>query len=259
MKAFNCVWGSPPADLTMSSAEVHVWSASLDQPALAVQRLAHTLSAAERARAGRLRFERDRLRFIAGRGLLRTMLGRYLDLEPGHVRFHYNAYGKPALANPSDRRQARSYSDLQFNLAHSHGLALYAVTRARVVGVDLERIRPIAEADQVVERLFSAQERAIFHALSPDEQRWTWFNCWTCKEAYLKARGRGLDWPLHEIEVSVAPWEWERKTMRLLRVAGDAQEASRWSIHMLSPAPGYAATLAVSGHDWQLKCWHWDW
>jgi 4'-phosphopantetheinyl transferase len=259
MKAFTYFWGSPPANLTMSGSEVHIWSASLDQPAIAIRRLARTLSAAEWARADRLRFERDRLRFIVGRGLLRTILGRYLNLEPGRVRFHYNTYGKPALANSSDRCQIGSHSDLQFNLAHSHGLALYAVARARVVGVDLERIRPIAEADQVVERHFSAQERAVYHALPSDEQRWTWFNCWTCKEAYLKARGQGLQWPLHEIEVSVAPWEWKRKTMRLLRVAGDAQEASRWSIRMLSPAPGYAATLAVSGHDWQLKCWHWDW
>lgn len=245
----NGQWKEPPADLVILSDEVHVWRASLDQPAACVQRLAQTLSADERWRAERFHFERDRLHFIVGRGLLRTILGRYLGLEPNRLRFCYSVYGKPALdpkgfQNPSG---LASY----FNLAHSHGLALYAVTCAQEIGVDLEHIRPIAEADQIAGQFFSARERAVFHALPTSQKQKGFFDCWTRKEAYLKANGCGLDWPLDKVEVSLAPGE----QARLLSVTGDPQKASRWFIQALTPAPGYVAAVAVEGHGWQFKYW----
>lgn len=246
-------WQEPPADLALSSGEVHIWRASLDQPAERVQRLGQTLSGDERSRAERFHFERDRLHFIAARGLLRAILGRYSGLEPGQLRFCYGLRGKPALAEAPDGGR------LYFNLAHSHGLALYAITREGAIGVDLEYVRHIPEAEQMAERFFSALERDVLRSLPPSQRQVAFFNCWTRKEAYIKAIGDGLLHPLDQFDVSLAPGE----PARLLSVAG--QEDSHWFIQALTPAPGYVAAVAIEGPvpvstgegppGWRFKYW----
>ena len=140
---------------------------------------------------------------------------------------------------------------LRFNLSHSQGLALYAVTRGREIGVDLECIRPISDAEQIAERFFSAHENAVFRTIPAHEKPKAFFNCWTRKEAYLKALGDGLARPLDEFDVSLAPGE----PAKLLRIEGAPQEASRWSLNRLEPGSGYVAALAVEGYGYQLKCW----
>jgi 4'-phosphopantetheinyl transferase len=144
-------------------------------------------------------------------------------------------------------------SGIHFNLSHSRHLALYAVACNRRVGIDLEYVRPIPEISDVVEHFFSAQERAEFRALAAHKQLGAFYRWWTRKEAYLKARGPGLALPLDRFDVSIAPEE----PAQLLAVSGDGQEASRWSLCDMLPANGYAATLAVEGHDWHLSCWQW--
>lgn len=248
----NAQWKEPPADLVLLSDDIHVWRACLDQPAACIRHLAQTLSADERLRAERFHFERDRLRFITGRGLLRAILGRYLGLEPSQLRFRYSPHGKPAL-DPSGFQNPLGLV-LRFNLAHSRGLVLYAVTRKREIGVDMEYIRPIAEVNQIVERFFTARERAVFRALPISQRQEAFFNGWTRKEAYVKASGRGLDWPLDKIEVSLTPGE----PARLLGTDGDHQEALRWFMQTLTPASGYGASLAVEGHGLHLKYWHFE-
>jgi 4'-phosphopantetheinyl transferase len=238
-------WPPPPTDLALPGGEVHVWCASLDLPAPLVQCLRRTLTVDELGRAARFRLEKDRRHFIVARGLLRAILGRYLHAEPGQLRFCTSDYGKPALA-PTPGREM-----LGFNLSHSDGVALYAVARGRRVGIDLERIRPIAEAAQIAERLFSAQEKAVFRRLPASLKRKAFFACWTRKEAYVKARGEGLTVPLDRFDVSLAPGE----PAMLLRTRGDPQESVRWSLRELPPVPGYVAALAVEGHGWYLACW----
>lgn len=262
----NGQWEEPPTDLVLLNDEVHVWRASLDQPAACVQRLAQTLSADERLKAERFYFERDRLHFIVGRGLLRTILGRYLGLEPSRLHFAYSAYGKPSLdpkgfENPLGLALCYfDWAQYRFNLAHSHGLALYAITREREIGVDIEYVRPIAKADQIVEQFFSARERAVFCTLSASQKPEAFFNCWTRKEAYIKAIGDGLTQPLDQFDVSLAPG----KPAKLLSAAGDLQASRRWFIHALTPAPGYVAAVAVKGHGylqpsgWQFKYWDFE-
>ncbi len=120
---------------------------------MVVERLRGTLALDEQARAARFRFERDRHHFIVGRGTLRALLGRYLGAEPGRLEFRYEVYGRPALAVGTD---------LRFNLAHSHGLALVAVARDREVGVDIEQVRPIESFERIIERFFSPRECATF-------------------------------------------------------------------------------------------------
>lgn len=245
MTALDRLWLPPSADLALSSDDVHVWRASLDLPASCVQSLQHTLAADELSRAERFYFHKDRKHFIVARGLLRAILSRYLDMEPGQLRFCYSDYGKPSLATMPGQ------DTLSFNVSHSHGLALYAVTRGREIGIDLERIRADLDCEQIAARFFSPRENAVLRALPAKLKPEAFFNCWTRKEAYIKARGGGLSLPLDQFDVSLAPGE----PTTLLNIRGDPQEALRWSLRELMPGPGHMAALAVEGYDWHLTCW----
>ena len=238
-------WRFPPAELRLSRDEIHIWRASLNLAAPRIQALRHILAANELSKARRFHFPKDRQRFIVARGLLRTILGRYLDTEPDQLRFCYDDYGKPSLAPSSDQET------LNFSLSHSDGLALYAVARGREIGIDVERVCHIPEAAQIAERFFSAHENAVFRTLDARLKQEAFFACWTRKEAYVKARGKGLSLPLDQFGVSLVPGE----PAMLLNIRGAPQEAARWSLCELTPGPGYVAALAVEGHDWRLTCW----
>ncbi|WP_250124597.1 4'-phosphopantetheinyl transferase superfamily protein [Chroococcidiopsis sp. CCMEE 29] len=248
MTDLDYVWLPPPTDLTVTSSDVHVWRAALAQPAARVQQLVQTLSADERIRAERFYFERDRNRFIVGRGLLRIVLSRYLGIAPDQLQFYYGSRGKPALA------ETLSESKLRFNLSHSEEMALYAVTRDREIGIDIEYIRPITEMEQIAKRFFSIQENAVFCTLPPNQKQTAFFNCWTRKEAYVKAIGDGLALSLTQFDVSLTSGE----PARLLAIQGDRSAANHWSLQEVKPAPGYVAALAVEGHGWNLSCWQWQ-
>lgn len=240
-------WLAAPASPTLSKEEIHVWRAHLDGAVARTEWLRRTLAPDEVQRAGRFRFTEDRHRFIVARGLLRAILARYLSVPPEQVRLCYGVCGKPALAaQPLG-------GEVHFSVSHSHDLALYAIARGRRVGIDVEHIRPIPEARQIVERFFSVQERALFRALAPDERVEAFFRCWTYKEAYMKAQGEGLTLALDRFNVPVAPGE----PGKLLNVDGDPWEASRWSLWELRPMPGYAAALAAEGCGWHLSRWQW--
>jgi 4'-phosphopantetheinyl transferase len=206
------VWGRSPADLRLARDEVHVWRASLSLPAARVQDLRRTLAADELSRAERFHLPNDRQRFIAARGVLRAILGRYLKVEPGQIHFCYSAYGKPALDSGAGHD-----AGLHFNLAHSGQLALYAVAPSRRIGVDLERIRADLDYEQIAEQSFAPHERGALRAVPAHLKPEAFFNCWTRKEAYVKARGEGLSMPLDRFAVSLAPGE----PARLLHTPAD--------------------------------------
>jgi len=233
--------------LTLSSDEVHVWYASLSQPMPDIQRLAQTLSEDEHSRAERFYFERDRNHFITGRGILRSILSRYLGVKPEQLRFNYGPYGKPALT------ETPGGDTLRFNVSHSAGFALYAVTYNREIGVDIERIRPISEIEQIAERFFSAREWAAIRALPPSQRQEAFFSYWTCKEALMKALGDGLFRSLDQVEVSASPNE----PAKLLNIDGASQAVARWSLLKLTPPAGYAAALAIEKHNWRLEYRFW--
>lgn len=240
-------WDSPPKTLVLPNNEVHVWRASLHVSGPYLRTLEDTLAADEHARAERFYFQMHREHFIAGRGLLRNILSRYLDREPSQLRFCYNSYGKPALTEEAGTE------GLCFNLSHSHGIALYAITCGREIGVDIEYFRPDVETEKLAERFFSPREAAVLRALPKHLRKEGFFNCWTRKEAYIKAEGQGMSIPLSTFDVSLTPGE----PAALLRTESHPQETSRWSLKALSPATGCAAALAVKGHDWELRCWQW--
>lgn len=244
MADIDNTWQPPPTHLLLSSHDVHVWRANIDQPEARVQQLAQTLSADERSRAERFYFKHDHQRFIVGRGLLRKILGCYLGVAGHQLQFCYGTRGKPKLAAIS------GVSQLNFNLSHSQGLALYAVTRDREIGIDIEYVRQIDAVEQIVKRFFSVQENAVFCKLPLEQKQAAFFNCWTRKEAVVKAIGDGLALPLNQFDVSFLPGE----EAKLLSLKGD-RAVNRWCLQELKPDPNYVAAIAVEGHGWNLSCW----
>jgi len=235
------IWSEPPASLTLATGEVHVWRLELDQPESVLAEFRATLEADELVRAGRFHFAKHRKQFVAGRGGLRYVLARYLEVKPEELRFSYGAYGKPALVN----------EELRFNMSHSHGVALLAVSRDRELGVDVEHVRADFANEDVARRFFSRVEVAAFNALEKEEQVAGFFRCWTRKEAYIKAIGRGLSEPLHAFDVTLAPGE----PAALLRA--ERGDASRWAMFNIDVADDYAGALAAEApvstiHLWQM-------
>jgi 4'-phosphopantetheinyl transferase len=226
---------------------VHVWRVALDLPLPDVERLTARLSADERARASRFVFDRDRGRFTVARAALRTILARYLDRPANALVFDYTSHGKPFLRSEADS------PDIRFNVSHAAGVALIAVALAREVGVDVEDVREGFAAGAIAERFFSPAEVDALQALPAADRTAGFFNCWTRKEAYVKARGEGLSLPLSVFDVSLTPGE----PAALLAVRGNPLERTRWSLQALSLEPGYAAALAVEGTGWRSCCWEW--
>jgi 4'-phosphopantetheinyl transferase len=238
---------SAVAPLVIEPQEVHIWNADLQIGVRCQDELASVLTADERARAEQFHFARDRRRFIARRGYLRLLTERYLGLAPGDVRFSYSAAGKPFLARNSGG------NELSFNMSDSGELAVYAFTLAETspaIGIDVEQIEPAVAQERIAEHFFSQYEIATLRALPATEQTQGFFNCWTRKEAYLKAVGDGLRLPLDQFDVSLIPGV----PAALLRAVGDTN-TSHWVLEELNVGCGYAAAVAIqSPRPIYLRC-----
>lgn len=240
-------WSNPVAPIALADDEVHVWRASLKQPPAQVKAFSITLSQDEQERAGRFHFKRDREHFTVARGLLRSLIGCYLDRAPGELRFQYSSYGKPGLSDQSP------LTALSFNVSHSHEIVVYAFTLGREIGIDIEYHRPEVAGEEIAERFFSAVEIHNLSALSQEFRTEGFFNCWTRKEAYVKARGEGLSHPLDKFDVSLVPGE----PAALLGTRNNPVELSRWTISAFTTEEDYSGAIAVEGKDLQFKYWQW--
>ncbi|MBI1892597.1 MAG: 4'-phosphopantetheinyl transferase superfamily protein [Candidatus Rokubacteria bacterium] len=229
MKSVVAPWLRPPESLTCDRSAAHVWRAALDVPSSHVRRLSRVLSLAELERGERFWFPRDRERYIVARAVLKSVLGRYLGVGPGEIRFEHTPYGKPGVEGEGGR------NGLRFSISHAPGLALYAVSRGREIGVDVERLRGVVGGLGVAERFFSSREVAMLRQLPAEMYTEAFLACWTRNEAYLKARGVGF--------LGMRP--------------GEPGETSGWTVQNLSPGPGYVGALAAEGNDWRLFCWDW--
>ncbi len=215
----------------------HVWAVDLERE---THTLAEALSADEWMRADRFVFEKHRAHFVAARGYLRAILGKYMDCKPGELAFFYGEHGKPALAPPWDKSQ------LRFNLSHSDGLALIAVSMRHEIGVDVEHLsRKVGQMKDIAKRSFASGEYERLCALPREEQRRAFFCCWTRKEAYLKAMGTGLTHSLKNFEVSLG-----RKAELLWIKKGNIED---WTLQHLEPAEGYVGAVAIAGKDVEVK------
>jgi 4'-phosphopantetheinyl transferase len=242
-------WNSPPQNLTLDLGEIHVWRVSLAQTPSCLQSLQQTLSTDECTKAEAFRFPKDRSQFIVSRGALRAILSRYLNLNPRILRFDYNPYGKPSLI------AAQGGNILRFNLSHSRTMALIAITKNRDIGVDIEGINPNFPCLEIAEKFFSPLENSVLRSLPEHLQLTAFFTCWTRKEAYIKAVGKGLSIPLNQFDVSLAPGE----PAALLNVEENPEEASKWSLIELIPSSDMVAAIAVELCCWKLHCWDWTW
>jgi 4'-phosphopantetheinyl transferase len=239
------VWKHPDRFI-LPASEVHIWRATLDQLRLQIDDFYAVLDIEERERASRYHFQKDSEHFILSRGLLRKILGHYLSSDPKELHFSYNPYGKPFL-------KENFCGNLRFNLSHSQGLLLLAVNRGRELGIDVEQMRPEVIAESIAERFFSPYEVATLRSLPVRQQVEAFFNCWTRKEAYIKARGEGLSCPLHMFDVSLKPGE----PAALLATRIPLEETTRWRVEELTPGINFKAALVAEQSDWQLQCWQW--
>ncbi len=240
-------WRRPLRNPVLGLEDVHVWRSGLKPEPETLRRLSELLSSDEKARAERFHFDKDRNAYVTARGVLRTLLGSYLDAPPGTIEFSYGPRDKPALGGDS------SQHPLRFNVSHSGEIALYAFTLKREVGVDIEGIRPDFAGEKIARRFFSPFEVTALLALPAEAQTSAFFDCWTRKEAVIKALGEGLSFPLDAFDVTLAPGQ----PAELIATRPDAREAERWSIREISVPPGYAAAVAVEARAFDLHCFLW--
>jgi len=229
-----------PPRLELSAGEVQIWSIPLNPPEAEVARLARLLSADEQERASRFRFDVHRRRYIVGRGALRRLLGAYLGADPAGLQFSYGPRGKPELpAGPG----------LGFNLSNSEDLALVGFCRDAEIGVDVEFLKEMDDLEQIATRFFSVPEVADLATVPRERKKEAFFNCWTRKEAYLKAVGEGLAAPLDSFVVTLIPGV----PPRMLSLEGSAERAERWFFHHLVPAPTFLGAIAIEGGNWEVQ------
>jgi 4'-phosphopantetheinyl transferase len=235
-------WSPRPAELHLADHDVHVWRAFLADEYVQARHLDAVLSDDERARASRFLSPQERDRFISARGILRSLLGQYLQCPAAAVQFTYETAGKPRLRT-LDRDPA-----IRFNVTHSGDLAAYAFTRNREVGVDVEAVRSDGSLDELAERFFSPYELAELRSLPPEVHNEAIVLCWTRKEAYVKARGSALGILLDSFHVSLTPGKPERLV---------SDDSHRWMLRSFFPADGYVGAVVVEGWDSVLHLLNW--
>jgi len=237
----------PPSEPNLTSDIIHIWFAVLDQPVSEISGFVKTLSKDETIRAGRFHFQKDRNRFIARHGILRTILGCYLGVKASELQFYHGKAGKPATSEIFGKRA------IHFNISHSDGVALFAFARKYEIGVDIERIRDISESEQIVEQFFSARDKFFYHALPQEKRRDAFFNCWARQEAFTKGIGQGLSWPLNKFDVMPVTGEWYSPQT----VEGAPKGVSDWSIQSLNLDREYAGALAINRKNFTLRSFEW--
>jgi 4'-phosphopantetheinyl transferase len=233
----------PMGALRIGPKSVHVWSFSLNAVAGCREVCAQTLSRAEQARANRFVHEHNRHDFIVAHGVLRLLLARYLGMPARKLGFSLGPNGKPTLAPAAYARPAVS-----FNMTHSHGRALLAVSDGRELGIDLELINPKVRALEIARRYFSTSERAIIEAAAEPAQARSFFRHWVAKEAVLKGQGIGLKFPIDGFAVKFNA----RRTHAQIQAATDSRLAHDWRIRMLPLQGDWIGAVAVRGGDWKL-------
>lgn len=234
----------------ISLGTVHVWQFEIALPKEQIEPYRNLLSQDENQRANRFYFDRDRIRFIAARAAMRSILAGYLNVAPEKITFFYATNGKPELARGFNE------SGLQFNLSHSRDRALLGVVSNACIGVDIEFINPeFASDNAIAQRFFAPGEVTRLQKMPATERPSAFFSCWTRKEAYIKAVGQGLSLPLDSFEVAFG----QGVQPGLLRAGTSPEEAARWSMYSIPAAEGYAAAILVEGKDHKLEYREWDW
>jgi 4'-phosphopantetheinyl transferase len=240
------MWRTEPKQQPLPAAdEVHVWTVQLPAATPVDESV---LSADEQERAGRFHFAADQTRYRATQVILRRMLADYLGVEPAKLAFTRDSSGKPHLVLSPEQ------PPLTFNLSHSGGVLLYGVALARRVGVDVEAIRTNFDLMELARGQFAPAEVDKLASVPEAARGPAFFACWTRKEAYLKARGEGLGFPLNKFAVTLGPDEEPAVSW----LEGDPDVTRRWSVFDLSGIPGCRAAVVVEGRPVRLSQKNWE-
>jgi 4'-phosphopantetheinyl transferase len=223
--------------LELGGRDVHLWVARLEASEDTFGRAFSWLSPDEVERADRFRFDRHRRAFVLGRAVLRALVASYLRIAPSEASFTYGSKGKPALGDGD--------GPLRLNVSNSGDLAAYAFTLDCEIGVDVEHRRRLVEIEGIARRFFAPAEVVELMGLPEGERHQGFFNCWTRKEAYIKAVGDGLSVPLDSFQVTLQPGV----PARMVALDGSGAAAERWTLHAFTPAPDYAGAIAYQDRE----------
>lgn len=244
--------GSLPSSPDLQGGTVHLWSLDLNLPAPRVEALARLLTAEERQRAERFRFPKHRRRFLVRRARLRQLVAAYQGMPQPRLAFEYGPKGKPSLPRHLDDHPD---GPLAFNLSDSEDLAVVALARGGPLGVDVEVLREMPEALSISKSFFAAPERDVLASVPETQRDQTFFNCWTRKEAYLKATGDGLSVALDRFTVTLHP----DSECRFEAIDGDPEVAARWTLIAFAPREGAVGALASERRDLSIgACFRMD-
>lgn len=213
--------------------EVYIWYFNIDDFSNEKMYYAHLLSAEEIAKFGRFKFPKDQKIHIFSRGLLRVLSGYYLGQSPKDISFKYGEYGKPDY---------NFVSPVKFNVSHSGNFIVLAFVKDTQIGVDVEKIKTNFDTLRIAENFFSTKEIEALRACSENERAMAFYRCWTRKEAFIKAKGSGLSFPLISFTVSL-----DDGPPRILRTEWDPLEKLEWKLHSFRPHSGYIGALALRG------------
>lgn len=230
--------------LSPPDTELHVWQANIEISEHEADKNYTLLSDDEKQRADRFKFRKHALHFIAARSMLRKILSHYLHISPEKIVFAYSEQGKPAIAHPIPQKP------IFFNLSHSHGIALYAIVSTPEIGIDIEYKDESLAFLQIAKRFFGENEAALLASFPNSQKADIFFKIWTAKEAFIKALGKGLAFPLTDFEVTI-----EDSDIRLKSILGDQNEAQKWRLFSLPFSPQYMATAAIKPQKFTLKLW----
>lgn len=252
----HLAWQDPLLHPKLERQQVHLWRANLDLSPTEVAPLASLLSSDEISRANRFRFLDHQRHFTVARGILRQLLGNYLQIKPVDLEFRYGDRGKPSLAGSALECL------LQFNVSHSQGYALYGFTRDGLIGVDIEHLREMPDAAKIAQRFFSTREFDLIASLQGQQRQNMFFKLWTAKEAYLKATGTGLAGSLADVEIFFDQGGYPY----LKAIYGDGSSSSivysteiDWSIHPCTPTAKYLGAIAIKARITPQQINYWNW
>jgi 4'-phosphopantetheinyl transferase len=221
---------------------IHVWSFALDASHEVQFRCCRVLSPDERARAARFRFDRDREHFVVAHAYLRLLLGRYCGMKPGDV-----VLGRTKTDKPMVLRHGMPGRDVMFNLTHSHGRGMIAVSKDIPVGIDLEPVRPDMPHVSLAKRYFSPAESRAIEQSRGEIQPALFCRYWVGKESMLKGKGLGLRVPLDRCELVLSDAEDEG----VINWA-EGSQAEVWRVRYLPLDSGWLAAVAAQGSDWTV-------
>lgn len=240
----NAKWNFPYSKIYLNKNEVHIWRAKYSFTSKQIKNFLTLLSDDENKKAFNFYFQSDRNNYIASRAILRLILSRYIHTHPKVINFYYNYYGKPFILD----------ANISFNISHSNELAVFAFSINSMVGIDVEYIHDGFNEMEIAEKFFSLSEINELKSVPQNQRKEAFFNCWTSKEAYIKAKGLSISTPLDSFDVSLLPWE----PVKILIRGDNNDEENNWYLQRINIGKGYSSSIALQKRPSSFKLWEWN-